>query len=220
MTTLLKHPGSFTIAYLLIRMLLSPLSPVPGTVALDPLWIFAVFLHRDAGRGWMFSLIPGLVFGDWMCGMAAGQIALRLAGFVFLGSFVQAREFKREYLFLLSYHALFSSLVPEWSGQYPVAYLYGVWMLQGLLWFALAAPKPEEKTSVGTAFLIPLLGILALQLLFPSDPLWPLPRLGSRSGLVIRILAPLLLLPPLVTLLQNRNLPSSKSGGRWTHLAE
>ncbi|MDF3129201.1 hypothetical protein P0Y35_08345 [Kiritimatiellaeota bacterium B1221] len=228
MMNLIKHPGVLTIAYLLLRLILSPLSPVPGAAALDPLWIFALLLNRSAGKGWMFSLIPGLMFGDWMCGFTGGQIFFRLAGFVALGSLPLQGGMSRQYFLLITAHALWSSLIPDWLGHYPLGYLYLVWLLQGVLWWGIGVHPHEEN---GLKPLLPLLtvpaGVLILNLLLPSPPFWPIPLLGSQSGLALRILATFLLLPPFIGWFLHRGetkkaepaIPSPV-GGRWTHLAE
>ncbi len=227
MMNLYKHPGVLTIAYLLLRLILSPLSPVPGAVALDPLWIFALLLQRNAGKGWMFSLIPGLMFGDWMCGFTGAQIFMRLAGFVALGSLPLQGGVNRQYFLLMSAHALWSSLVPDWLGHFPLGYLYGVWLLQGVLWWGIGLhPKEEKSLKPLLPLLILPVGLLVLNLILSSPPLYPIPQLGSQSGMALRILATFLLLPPFIGWYLHRDEPSEPetpappAGGRWTHLAE
>ncbi|MGA0333824.1 MAG: hypothetical protein ACO3N7_05210 [Kiritimatiellia bacterium] len=221
MTNLLKHPGTLTVGYVLLRMLLAPLSPVPAAVALDPLWIFALILRARAGRGWMMSLIPGLVFGDWMCGMFAGQIGMRQAGFLLLGLLPVRSGFTREYLSRMLLFALWSSLVPDWMGHFPLGYLWLVWFVQGILWWALAAAQGEEEgwCPPVSAWMIPL-GLAILYLIFPLSIEGFPPALGTQSALGVRILAPLLLLPSFVPLWLQRRRSRGKSGGRWAHLAE
>lgn len=221
------HPGFLTIAYLLSRLLLAPLSPVPGAVALDPLWLFAVWLNRRAGKGWMFSLIPGLVFGDWMCGLASGQILMRLAGFLALGMLPWRGGFNHLYFRLMGSFALWSSLVPDWTGYYPLGYLYLVWVLQGIMWWGIAAPRqPEEAFAPVLPLLLVPAGLLLLHLFLPAPALWPLPQLGAHSGRLLGVLSGFFLLPPFLVWFLNRRHPqppdglTGKSGGRWTHLAE
>jgi hypothetical protein len=213
--------------YLVLRILLVPLSPVPGAVALDPLWLLLPWNNFRGGRFWMVGLLPGLMIGDVLAGFMWPQIGLRVLGVFVVGSLVSPYDgFHRQAAFWIFTHALWSSLMPDWRGDYPLGYLYLVWVLQGTLWWGLLAPG---KASMDLKPFFPLLlipvGLLILHLLFPAPPLWPLPRLSTQSGLVLRIGATCLLPLPLLLRIWVRKKggkPRSPSSGpgRWTHLAD
>ncbi|MEX2606215.1 MAG: hypothetical protein WD708_02625, partial [Kiritimatiellia bacterium] len=224
---LLNSPLFISAGYLVLRMVLSPLSPVPGAVALDPLWLLLPWITLRGGRCWMLALLPGLVIGDVLAGFMWPQIGLRVLGAFVVGSLISSTDgFHRQALLWILTHALWSSLMPDWRGDYPLGYLYAVWVLQGALWWGLLAPG---KGFGSLKPLFPLLlipaGLLVLHLLFPAPPLWPLPRLAAQSSLALRIGATCLLPLPLLLRIWSRpksRKPTSQTSGpgRWTHLAD
>lgn len=226
MMNLFHNPLVLSLAYLLLRMLFIPLSPVPSAVVLDPLWVFAVLLNAQGGRRWVLSLLPALLLGDWMGGLPWPQIVMRSGGFVLLAQLPVKGGFNRQCLFWITQHGLWSSVMPDWLGFYPLGYLYGIWMLQGVLWWGLLIP--QKKESGGGAWWsllsVPLLLLLA-HFIFTSPAFWPVPQLGSHSGWGIRILGGLLLVPGLAAYLPRRRtevraVGGGSSRGRWTHLAD
>lgn len=167
----------------------------------------------------MFSLVPGLVFGDWMCGMVPGQIFMRLTGFIALGVLPMQGGFSHVYFFRMLNFALWSSLVPDWMGYYPMGYLYGVWMIQGILWWGIAAPaKREGLKPVGSLLVVPG-GLLLLHIFFSAPAFFPIPQLGAHSGQLIRILSGFLLLPPFVIHVLNTRTHRERKSKQWSHLA-
>jgi hypothetical protein len=223
----LYSPFVLAAGYLLLRILLAPLSPVPGAVALDPLWLILPWIMLRGGRYWMLALLPGMLVGDVLAGFAWSQIGLRVLGGFVVGSMISTQDgFHRQAALWILTHALWSSLMPDWRGDYPLCYLYIVWILQGALWWGLLAPGTGggNLKPLMPLLLIPV-GLLILHLLLPSPSLWPLPRLTAQSGLALRIGASgLLSLPLLLRLLGRRkatrpDTPTS-GPGRWTHLAE
>lgn len=223
----LNSPPVIAVGYLVVRILLAPLSPVPGAVALDPLWLTVPWIMLRGGRFWMLALLPGMVIGDVLAGFPWSQIGLRVLGACVVGGLVNERDgFHRQAAFWILTHALWSSLMPDWRGDYPLGYLYIVWILQGALWWGLLAPGTggEHLKPVMPLLLIPVV-LLVLHLFLSAPPLWPLPRLTAQSGLALRIGAACLLPLPLMLrfLLRSkiRKSDTPTSGpGRWTHLAE
>lgn len=224
---LLKSPLFIAAGYLVLRILLAPLRPVPGAVALDPLWLMLPLITLRGGRTWMLALLPGMLIGDVFCGFSWSQIGLRVLGACVVGGLVSEQNgFHRQAAFWIFTHALWSSLMPDWRGDYPLGYLYIVWVIQGALWWGLLAPGTGggNLKPLLPLLLIPV-GLLLLHLLFPSPPLWPLPRLSAQSSLTLRIAATCLLpLPLLLHLLRRRKTTRSDTPtagfGRWTHLAD
>lgn len=227
MMNLFKHPLSISLAYLLIRLLFIPLSPVPGAVALDPLWMFAVYLQLQGVGSRVWWLLPGLLLGDMFAGLPWPQVMMRGAGFGLLAGLPVKGGYRTQLLFWITRHGLWSAVMPEWLGLYPVGYLYLIWLLQGVLWGGLLLPR--EKDVPGTAgwpaLLIPGLLVLA-HLFFTAPGLWPIPQLGDHSGWGIRIVSGLLMIPTLAGIRfpgrpRPRREPTEGShAGRWTHLAE
>lgn len=226
MMNLFKHPILLPLSYLFLRMILSPFSPVPGAVALDPLWMFAVYLHLKNGKGWVFSLVPAMLIGDWMAGLAWAQIFLRTGGFLLLAGWPKQGGFNHLSLFWVTQHALWSSLMPDWLGYYPLGYVYAVWLIQGLLWWGLFAPLKDggSLSPVGSLLIAPVV-LLLFHLLLPSPDLWPLPELGEHSQLWLQIVSGMLLFIPIIIFFikkprPERNPIQGNRPGRWTHLAE
>jgi hypothetical protein len=226
MMNLFKHPLSLSLSYFLLRMLFIPLSPVPAAVALDPLWVFAVLLYAKGGKLWVLSLVPGLLLGDVLGGLPWSQLMMRTAGFLLLAHLPVKGGFHRQCLFWITQHGLWSAVMPDWLGLYPLGYIYTIWMLQGILWWGILVPKQASDNSEPwwPLLLTPALLLIA-HLFFVAPGLWPVPQLGSHSGWTIRILGGLLLLPPLAGYVSGRKASggqrlSGKPRGRWTHLAE
>jgi hypothetical protein len=223
---LFKHPISLTLTYLALRIVLSPFSPVPGAVALDPLWIFAVLLQLKGGKVWVASLLPVLIFGDWMADFTWAQILMRSVGFMALASLPIKGDFNRLSFFWISQHALWSALMPDWQGFYPLGYVYAIGFLQGVFWWGILAPIKGGGTSKPLgAFLIVPLGIGFLNLILPSPGIWPLPQLGDHGGLVLQVVSGLLLPVPFIVHFLSKPRPErnplpGRRPGRWTHLAE
>ncbi|WFB36303.1 hypothetical protein P3T73_00810 [Kiritimatiellota bacterium B12222] len=227
MMKLFNHPLALAGLYLLLRVVLSPLSPVPGAVALDPLCVFAVLLTLRSGWLWVFALLPGLILGDALAGMGWAQMLMRSFGLLVMVVCLPRGGFDRQVLAWTLQMGLWSALMPDWMGWYPMGYVYGVWLLQGLLWWGVLSGEEErgDLKPLWPLLIAPVL-FLILNLILPSPGFWPLPQLGAHSGLALQICAGFLVLPPLVFKFLNRSKPEvpergvDAKPGRWTHLAE
>lgn len=206
---LLNSPLLLALGYLVLRILLAPFSPVPGAVALDPVWLILPWIMLRGGRYWMLALLPGMVIGDVLAGFPWPQIGLRVLGIFVVGGLVSEQDgFHRQAAFWILTHALWSSLMPDWQGDYPLGYLYIVWTAQGALWWGLLAPKNTGGLKPLTPLVLIPAGVLLLSLFLSAPPLWPLPRLTAQSGLAFRIVATCLLaLPLLPQLLRRKKIP-------------
>lgn len=224
MKHLLANPWFTCGLYTLLRMLLAPLSPVPGAVPLDPLWVFLAMDAKTPPRIRVPALLPGLIIGDLMAGLPWPVIALRSAGLAVLANVRLEGGFHRRFAFWMVHHALFSAVMSDWLGDYPLGFLYAVWLPQGLLWWGLAAPRGERIPWRALAPMVWLPVCLAvLHLFFHAPPLWPPPRLGSHSGFWMRTVASLLLLIPLAAALlrrSRRGIPPDRERSGWMRWAE
>lgn len=195
--------------YGLFRLLLAALSPVPFAVPLDPLAICAAgVLTLPDARFRLFGrvlLLGGLLAGDLAAGLLLPVWLPRLAGAALLLLRTQPpRDALATALRLACLHAVWSAVAVEFTGDYPFFYIYGVTLLQSLLFIGLLTPLlPKDPFAPDalfwTALLVPAV-IGLLWLLFPGTTLWPPPPLGTASGPVLRTLAVLLLLPSLLPL--------------------
>jgi hypothetical protein len=183
------------LAYLIVRIAFFPFSIVPAAVPLDPLWVLL------AARGGLrkphvaLALLPGLIAVDLLAGMGGWVVAARVVGLAAVLWTSPEGGFHTRYLHALCLHGLWSSLVPDWQGVYPLSYLYLVWGAQGLLWWGLAAPKRGGGHLARAGIWLPVpLAVLAAHVLLSGPSLWPLPRPGFSSGWPLTLAATLVVL--------------------------
>jgi len=198
MTNLFLSPVFTCALYGVARVLLSPLSPVPGAVPLDPLWVFLALGGHTRARIKVPALLPGLVLGDMMAALPWPVILLRAVGMMGLAWIKPGGGFHHRYFSFMTQHALWSAVMSDWLGDYPLGHLYLVWVIQGTLWWGLTAPaQGGGKLRPFVPLVWVPAGVGVLHLLFPAPGLWPMPRLGSQSGLWLRVGASVMLLIPL-----------------------
>lgn len=198
LTRLLIHPLFGPLLYLGVRAALSPLSPVPGGLVLDPLWVFLAL--RGEQNRWTrgASLLPGLILGDWLAGLDPVVMLVRAIGmFSVLGTEDPEAGPHARWLVGTVFFSVWSAVAVDMTGFYPLGFLSLLGLVQSLLWWGLAAPNTGggPLPPFRQWLWLPLLLGLA-HLVFPAPPLLPLPYLGDTSGWAIRTVAILLVLMP------------------------
>jgi len=216
----LNRPWKVALLYLVIRLATAPLYPIPGAVAIDPLWALIPWMDRKGGRYTAGLLLPVMVAGDVLSLLSGMQILLRAAGFLVLWGCQPQGSQLRQAGYWISSHALWSALGTDFQGLYPLGYIYSVWVLQGILWAGILLPRENlgKLRDLLPALILP--GLLILLHLIPgSPPLWPLPQIGISSPRILQIATSLLLLiHPGLTLWKRKPDPPDPSPSRWTDL--
>ncbi len=200
MTSFLAHPVLSPVLYLVVRMVLSPLSPVPGGLVLDPMWLF-LSLRGDQNRWVRFaSLLPGLLIGDLLADLDPVVIALRaIAVLSILGTEPAGSGPHARWLYGTLFHGLWNALAVDLLGLYPLGFLCVMGWIQSLLWWGLGAPNTGGGPLPALRHWIWLPSVLGVaHVVFSSPPIWPLPAIGEISGWGVRLTALFLLLVPWV----------------------
>ena len=199
---------AWALGYTLFRLLTSAFVPVPFAVPLDPIAICAAGMISVGERRLLpealVLTLAGMIAGDLAAGLSAASILPRALG-IFLLMLVLPRKTDplSMTLFLISTHAVWSALGPEFRGEFPFSYLYAIFVIQGLLFLGLLLPLlPNEPFRPGkfTAFqtLLAPAAVLLLSLTLQPLALWPPPSLGQSGSTALRILGTLLILPPFI----------------------
>jgi hypothetical protein len=221
---------AWALGYALFRLITSAFVPVPFAVPLDPLAICAAGMITVGDRhnlpGALVLTLAGLLAGDLAAGLGAASILPRVLGILLL-LFVLPRKIDAlsTALFLIVTHAVWSSLGPEFRGEFPFVYLYALFVIQGLLFLGLLLPLLPDTPfrpgvfATGIILLIPASVLLICFTLQPL-PLWPPPSLGQSGDTLLRTAATLLILPPFIpSLIQGakRFKRPSPAGSRQNH---
>jgi len=199
---------AWALGYTLFRLVTSAMVPVPFAVPLDPIAVCAAGMIAVGERRLLpealILALAGMIAGDLAAGLTAASILPRALG-IFLLMLVLPRKTDplSATLFLISTHAVWSALGPEFRGEFPFVYLYTVFVIQGLLFLGLLLPLLPGRPFRPGAFnalhiLLPPAAVLLLALTLQPLPLWPPPSLGQSGGTALRTLAALLILPPFV----------------------
>jgi len=197
---ILTHGIYSPLLYLVMRAAFFPLSPVPGGLVLDPLWLF-LSLRGGQNRWVRFAaLLPGLVIGDLLAGLDPVVIGIRVLGVLsVLGTEPRGAGPHAQWLYGTLFHGLWTAVAVDLMGFYPLGFICLTGWIQSLLWWGLGAPDTGggPLPPLRQWIWLPLL-LVAVHLVFPSSPLWPLPHMGQTSGWGLRVSSMLLLLLPWV----------------------
>lgn len=208
---------AWAIGYTLFRLITSAFAPVPFAVPLDPIALCAAGMIAVGERRLLpealVLVLAGMIAGDLAAGLSAASILPRALG-IFLLMLVLPRKTDplSMTLFLISTHAVWSALGPEFRGEFPFSYLYAVFFIQGLLFLGLLLPLlPNTPFRPGifaaTQILLLPAAVFLLSLLLGPLALWPPPALGQSGNTALRIFATLLILPPFLPALLRRVRP-------------
>lgn len=208
---------AWALGYTLFRLITSAFAPVPFAVPLDPIALCAAGMIAVGERRLLpealVLALAGMIAGDLAAGLSAASMLPRALG-IFLLMLVLPRKTDplSMTLFLISTHAVWSALGPEFRGEFPFSYLYAVFFIQGLLFLGLLLPLlPNTPFRPGifaaTQILLTPAAVLLLSLLLQPLALWPPPHLGESGNTALRVFATLLILPPFLPALLRRVRP-------------
>ena len=205
--------------YGLSRVILSPLVPVPGVMPIDPFPVFWVLGHSRCGKRLLPVLLLTMALMDTWIPMAGAVRAMRLAGALALcrTSVTSGTSF-RQLMLLAVTLPLWTAVPSEYSRLYPYTYVYAAGLIQGLCWCGICAGLASSSLRPLNILLGIPVAVLGLHVAGQAPALFPVPLLGETSGILIRILGPMLLILPHVPELMS-GIRRKKNGGKRTGLS-
>jgi hypothetical protein len=196
--------------YALVRAALSPFSPVPGALPLDPLPVAAASTRN------LLLLLPGLLLGDILAGLSIPAIATRTLGFLLLGAL--RPRMTSTFLYWTLHFSLWTALPPDYRGEFALSYVYLLGLLQALLWSGILPHRFRRPQRQDLQHLALPMTLVLLHLIWKAPALWPLPTLGSAGPLGFRLSATLLLLAPALRFIRRPQKSSPRK--RWVDLVK
>lgn len=217
----------WVILYGVLRLVLSPLAPLPGILFLDPLPVLAPLALQRCGPGTPLRLFPPLLLTELLLGstfLLAGTRTLVTCLLLAANQRAEQPPLRAAALLIILLPLLQANL-HSWSLVWPFVYLAFVGLCQATLWLMLLRPAFEAPYACTPLILTTFLSLLGLSVI-PGEACWPPPLQGIASPLSVRLLTLLLTLGALAFFLRNLDprskklAPATDSKQPWTALSK